>query len=131
MGQLVTWQAWKASKGQKGLLRAEKAGFQEELCRWCPFGVGQIKGLGGSHHLEEVSGMERSAPEALRSLRTSSRAGSLRACLEGMEEGKPCSHTAGLLSGGSLRLRSQIRDEHKNNSHLCMVLMSQALLAVL
>lgn len=31
--------------------------------------------------------MERSAPEALRSLRTSSGAGSLRACLEGVQDG--------------------------------------------
>lgn len=76
--------------------------------------------------------MQRSAPEVLRSLRTSGRSGSLRACLEGEEEGKPYCHTAGLLSGGSRRLRSQIRDDHKNNSHLCMVLLrSQALLSAL
>ena len=41
-----------SKEGLQGPWRAERAGaLKRKLCRWCPFGLGQIKGLGGSQLL--------------------------------------------------------------------------------
>ena len=44
-----------SKEGLQGPWRAERAGaLKRKLCRWCPFGLGQIKGFGGSQLLREA-----------------------------------------------------------------------------
>lgn len=83
--------------------------MKRKLCRWCPFGLGQIKGLGGSQHLGEASVMERSAPEGPGSLRTSNWARRKGSGAPGRHKIQP-----GSRMGASRGLMNQVLD-NKNN----------------